>query len=134
MATTRNDARLWAQLCDEFYAASATAPEARMRHARRAVALVRRARATGDVRTFAPGDEVPYDVTKVYDLDGDVWERLSADPDSRDMWCMPGFNPDEHEGDAEGCYVTPHLLDKYGPLTEMPARKSARKEPGLCRD
>jgi hypothetical protein len=129
---TRNDARLWAHLCDEFYAAGITDPEARSRHARRAVAVVRRERATGKARTFAPGDEIPYEVTRAYDLDGDTWERLSADPDStaRDMWRMPGFNPAEHEGDAEGCYATPHLLDKYGPLTEIPGRavKKAGKD------
>jgi len=41
---------------------------------------------------------------------------------------MPGFNPDEHESAAGGCYVTPHLLDQYGPLTEMPGRKRPGKE------
>ena len=128
--TTRNDARLWAQLCDEFHAAGAPSAEARMRHARRAVALVRRERATTGARTFAPGDEIPCDVTRAYDLDGDIWERLSADPDSRDLWRMPGFDPDQHAGAAGGCYVTPHLLDNYGPLTEMPGRERTGKEAG----
>jgi len=32
--------------------------------------------------TFAPGDEIPYDVTRVYDLDGDVWERQEQPPGS----------------------------------------------------
>lgn len=126
--TTRNDARLWAHLCEEFYAAGATSAEARGRHARRAVALVRRERTATGARTFAPGDDIPYDVTRAYDLDGDVWERLSADPASRDMWRMPGFDPAEHEEAAGGCYVTPHLLDEYGPLTEMPA---SRKQKGM---
>jgi hypothetical protein len=122
----RSDARLWARLVGEFRDAGARGPD-RERHARRAVAIVRRERATGTARTFGPGDEIPYDVTRAYDLDGDTWVRLSADPDSRDMWRMPGFDPSEHESDAEGCYVTPHLLDKYGPLTEIPARVPRRR-------
>jgi len=125
-----NDARLWAELTGLFHDAGATSPEDRGRFARRAVAIVRRERATGAARTFAPGDEIPYDVTRVYDLDGDAWERLGADPGQRDMWRMPGFSPDQHESDAEGCYVTPHLLDKYGPLTEIPQRDRTRKGPG----
>jgi hypothetical protein len=85
---------------------------------------VRRARTTRKARTFAPGDEIPYDVTRAYDLDGDTWERQSADPAStaRDMWTMPGFNPNEHEPACEGSWLTPYLLDAYGPLTELPAR------------
>lgn len=115
-----NDARLWARLMGEFRAAGLGTEEAD-RHARRAVAIVRRERATTKARTFAPGDEIPIDVMRAYDLDGDRWERLPGDPEStaKDMWRMPGFNADEHEGDAGGCYVTPHLLDKYGPLTEI---------------
>jgi hypothetical protein len=124
----RSDARLWAQLCDEFCAAGATSAEDRGRHARRAVAIVRRERATTGARTFGPGDEIPYDVTRAYDLDGDTWERLSADPASRDMWRMPGFSPDEHESAAGGCYITPHLLDQYGPLTEIPVRGHSGKD------
>lgn len=121
----RNDARLWAQLCEEFYAAGATSPEARGRHARRAVALVRRERTTSGARTFAPGDEIPYDVTRAYDLDGDVWERQGQPPDTlKDTWKMPGFNPDQHESAAEGAWITPWLLDQYGPLTEVVPRSS----------
>lgn len=67
-------------------------------------------------------------------LDHSVWSGHGLPPDSlKDTWKMPGFNPDEHEGAAGGCYVTPHLLDEYGPLTEMPGRKTARKEPDPCR-
>jgi hypothetical protein len=125
----KSDARLWAYLVAEFRAAGADYPDAAHRHARRAVAIVRRERATGTARTFGPGDEIPLDVTRAYDLDGDTWERLSADPDStaKDMWRMPGFDPQQHEDDAEGCYVTPHLLDKYGPLTEIPPRVPRRR-------
>ena len=125
-----NDARLWAELSGLFYDAGARSPEDRGRFARRAVAIVRRERATTAARTFAPGDEIPYGVTRAYDLDGDIWERLSADPDSRDLWRMPGFDPDQYEGAAGGCYVTPHLLEQYGPLTEMPERKRTGKEAG----
>jgi hypothetical protein len=129
--TNRNDARLWAHLCEEFYAAGATSAEARGHHARRAVALVRRERAAGRARTFAPGDEIPYDVTRAYDLDGDTWERQGQPPDSlKDTWRMPGFSPAEHDSAAGGCYVTPHLLDQYGPLTEIPGRGRAGKETG----
>jgi len=132
MARHPNDAHLWAQLCNEFHAAGAE-PEARQRHARRAVAIVRRERARGGARTFGPGDEIPCDVSRAYDLDGDTWERLPADPGStaKDMWRMPGFSPAEHESAARGCYVTPHLLDEYGPLTEIPARKRATRSPAV---
>jgi len=125
---TRNDARLWAHLCEEFYAAGATSAEARQRHARRAVAFVRRERAASSARTFAPGDDIPYDVTRVYDLDGDIWVRQGEPPGTlKDTWKMPGFDPGEHEGPAGGCYVTPHLLGQYGPLTEIPSRKAKGK-------
>jgi hypothetical protein len=89
-----NDARLWALLADVFYDAGATAPEDRGRFARRAVALVRRERATTAARTYAPGDEIPYDVTRAYDLDGAEWTRQGQPPDSlKDTWKMTGFNP-----------------------------------------
>lgn len=115
---------LWAELTGLFYQAGATSPEDRGRFARRAVALVRRERATGPARTFAPGDEIPYDVSRVYDLDGDEWVRQGEPPDSlKDTWKMTGFNPAEHEWQAGGAYVTPALLDEYGPLTEIPERK-----------
>lgn len=83
---------------------------------------MRRERATGNARTFAPGESIPYDVTRVYDLDGDVWVRLATDVGDtlKDSWKMPGFNPDEHESACGGVWITPYLLDRYGPLTEMP--------------
>jgi hypothetical protein len=81
---------------------------------------MRRARTTEEARTFGPGEQVPYDVVRGYDLDGDVWERLGSEPSRRDMWRMPSFDPDEHESAAGGAYLTPHLLDEYGPLTELP--------------
>lgn len=126
-----NDARLWAELSGLFYEAGATAPEDRERFARRAVAVVRRERATTNARTYAPGDDIPYDVTRVYDLDGDMWTRQGAPPDSlKDTWNMPGFNPAEHEGAAGGAWITPWLLDRYGPVTEIPARKPKEKPGG----
>lgn len=131
MARHPNDARLWAELTGLFYEAGATAPEDRGRFARRAVAVVRRERSATAARTFAPGDEIPYDVTRAYDLDGDEWARQSADPSStaRDMWTMPGFDPGKHEPACEGSWITPWLLDQYGPLTEIPARKP-KESPG----
>lgn len=121
MAKHPNDARLWAELSGLFYDAGAA--EDRERFARRAVAIVRRERATAKARTFAPGDNIPYDVTRVYDLDGDVWERQGQPPDSlKDTWKMRGFDPAEHEGAAGGAWITPYLLDMYGPLTEIPGR------------
>jgi hypothetical protein len=130
----KSDGRLWALLAIEFRAAGADRSadggadcSPAQIHARRAVAIVRRERATGKARTFGPGDEIPLDVARAYDLDGDAWERLGDEPNRRDMWRMPGFNPAEHEGDAQGCYVTPHLLDKYGPLTEIPPRKGGSR-------
>ena len=45
--------------------------------ARRAVAVVRREATRRNSRTFAPGDDIPYDVTRVFDLDGDVWEEAA---------------------------------------------------------
>jgi hypothetical protein len=125
-----NDARLWAELSGLFYAAGAMAAADRERFARRAVAIVRRERAITPARTFAPGDEVPYDVTAVYDLDGDTWERQGRPPDAlKDTWNMAGFNPAEHEEAAGGAWITPWLLDRYGPLTEIPARKP-KESPG----
>lgn len=120
-----NDARLWALLADEFHEAGADG-EGRQIRARRAVAIVRRERATTKARTFAPGEEIPYDVMRGYDLDGDVWERQSADPEStlKDTWKMPGFDPEQHESACEGAWITPYLLDRYGPLTEIPNRGS----------
>lgn len=121
-----NDARLWAELCALFYEAGATAPEDRGRFARRAVAVVRRERATTAARTFAPGDEVPYDVTRVYDLDGDVWERQGQPPSTlKDTWKMVGFDPGQHESASGGAWITPWLLDRYGPLTEIRKPKEA---------
>lgn len=121
MASSRSDARLWALLIDEFRAAGAPTEPAEQ-HARRAVAVVRRERATGSARTFAPGEEIPYDIDRVYDLDGDVWDRQGIDPDDtlRDSWKMRGFDPDEHESASGGVWLTSHLLERYGPLTELP--------------
>ena len=119
-----NDARLWAELSGLFYEAGATSAEDRGRFARRAVAVVRRERSATAARTFAPGDKIPYDVTRVYDLDGDMWTRQGEPPDSlKDTWKMPGFNRVEHEWGAGGAWVTPALLDEYGPCTEIPQRK-----------
>jgi hypothetical protein len=119
VARTRNDARLWALLTGEFRQAGAVDPD---RCARVAVAIVRRERATSGVRTWAPGESIPYDVARVYDVDGDVWERQSTDPEStmRDAWKMRGFDPDEHESSCGGVQLTPYLLDGWGPLTEVP--------------
>jgi hypothetical protein len=127
MAKYPNDARLWAELSGLFHDAGATSPEDRGRFARRAVAIVRRERATTAARTFAPGDEIPYDVTRVYDLDGDMWARQGKPPDSlKDTWNMPGFDPARHEGASGGAWITPWLLDEYGPCTEIPQRKEGR--------
>lgn len=118
-----NDARLWAELSGLFHDAGATGPEDRERIARRAVAMVRRERGKTSARTFAPGDEIPYDVTRVYDLDGDEWVRQGAPPDSlKDTWNMTGFRAGQHEEAAQGAWITPWLLDRYGPLTEIPGR------------
>lgn len=119
-----NDARLWAELSSLFYDAGAVSPEDRGRFARRVVAIVRRERAATAARTFGPGDEIPYDVTRVYDLDGDEWVRQGQPPDSlKDTWKMPGFDPDRHEWGSGGAWVTPALLDEYGPCTEIPQKK-----------
>lgn len=58
MAASRSDARLWACLVDEFRAAGVGYPDAAHRHARRAVALVRREQSTSGARTFALGERV----------------------------------------------------------------------------
>lgn len=120
MASRRSDARLWALLSDQFRQAGAPSDEA-YRHARIAVAIVRRERTTNDARTWAPGDTIPYGVARVYDLDGYIWVRQSTDPASteRDHWLMRGFDPDEHESSCGGVHLTPHLLDAWGPLTEV---------------
>jgi hypothetical protein len=122
VARTRNDARLWALLTDEFRQVGAAYPDEAQRRARIAVAIVRRERTTSGVRTWAPGEQIPYDVATVYDVDGDVWVQQSTDPEStmRDAWKMPGFDPDEHESSCGGVQLTPYLLDGWGPLTEVP--------------
>ena len=112
----RSDAQLWARLVREFSEAGTADAD---RHARRAVALVRRdreerSRSGAGIRTFAPGDDIPDDVTWVYDVDGDVWER------QRGRWKMKDFDPAEHDGAAGRPRATPALLDGYGPLTEIP--------------
>jgi len=124
--SSRSDARLWALLIDEFRAAGAGTEPAEQ-HARRAVAVVRRERASSAARTFAPGDQIPYDVAQGFDLDGDVWDRQGSDPgDSlRDSWKMRDFDPDEHESASGGVWLTPHLLQRYGPLTELPRSGSS---------
>jgi hypothetical protein len=124
-----NDARLWALLTAEFHAAGVAYPEPAQRHARRAVAIVRRARATNDASTWAPGDQIPYNVARVYDLDGDVWVRQSTDPAStmRDAWKMPGFDPARHESACGGVQLTPYLLDGWGPLTEVVYRGGSKR-------
>ncbi len=72
-----------------------------------------------DLRTFGPGDIVPYDVTWATDLDGGLWVRLGEAVNERDMWRMPGFDPGEHESSCGGCQLTPYLLESWGPLTEV---------------
>ena len=130
MTAARSDARMWAHLISEFRTAGADGAQAELL-ARRAVAVVRREATRRTVRTFAPGDEIPYDVTKVFDLDGDVWERQGKPPDTlKDTWNMTGFDPDEHEEAAQGAWITPWLLDRYGPLTEIPAAKSSKRTQG----
>lgn len=112
------DGRLWALLADQFRQAGANN---HYRHARIAVAIVRRERATNGVRTWAPGESIPQDIARVYDLDGYVWVRQSCDPAStlRDSWKMLGFDPDNHAPECGGVYLTPHLLDAWGPVTEV---------------
>ncbi len=130
MTASRSDARMWAHLIGEFRAAGADSAQAELL-ARRAVAVVRREATRRNVRTFAPGDEIPYDVTRVFDLDGDVWERQGQPPSTlRDTWNMTGFDPAEHEGAAGGAWITPWLLDRYGPLTELPPRAPKAKREG----
>lgn len=120
MAKRRSDARLWAEISGEFRDAGIGGAEREIR-ARRVIALVRRDRSTSSARTFAPGDTIPLDVTRAYDLDGDIWVRQSSDPEStlKDSWKMPGFDPGHHEGACGGVWITPWLLDRYGPLTEV---------------
>jgi hypothetical protein len=92
--------------------------------ARALVAVVRRERAAelADApRTWAPGEDIPADVMAVYDLDGYIWDRQSADLESglAAAWRMQGFDPDEHESLAGGLLLTPALLEAYGPVTEV---------------
>jgi hypothetical protein len=133
MTAARNDARLWATLIGEFRTAGADGAQAELL-ARRAVAAVRREATHPKARTFAPGDEIPYDVTRVFDLDGDVWERQGQPPDTlKDTWNMKGFDPAEHEGAAGGAWITPWLLERYGPLTEIPPAKARQATGGKAR-
>jgi hypothetical protein len=127
--STRNDARLWAGLAGLFHEAGCDT-DARLRMARRAVAIVRRER--GDGPTWGPGEDIPLSVMTVSDLDGDVWDRQSADPGSglAPLWKMRGFNPGRHESLAGGALVTELLLIEYGPLTEAPRRGRGDPEGG----
>lgn len=115
---TRNDARLWASITGELRTAGVAEPD---KLARTVVAVVRRERAKNKARTWAPDESIPYEVTKVYDVDGSVWDRQSADPAStlRDSWKMRGFDPNRHESSCGGVWITPFLLDEWGPLTEV---------------
>jgi hypothetical protein len=131
--SSRSDARLWALLIDEFRAAGAMREPAEQ-HARRAVAVVRRERTKGAGRTYAPGEEIPHDVAQGFDVDGDVWDRQGSAPTDalRDSWKMRGFDPDQHEPASGGVWLTPHLLERYGPITELqrpgsPARTADRR-------
>lgn len=110
-----NDAYNWAMATQELRDKGIPQPDLL---ARRLIAEKRRIDLPGQ-RTFGPGDTIPYDVTRGTDLDGDLWERLGDEPNQRDMWRMPGFDPDEHESGAQGCQVTPYLLETYGPITEV---------------
>lgn len=122
MAKPKSDARMWAHLMGLFRSAGADNDQAELL-ARRAVAIVRREVTRPGARTFAPGEEIPYDVTRAFDLDGDTWERQGQPPDTlKDTWKMKGFDPAEHETAAGGAWITPWLLDKYGPLTEIRPR------------
>ncbi len=60
----------------------------------------------------------PHGVTKVYDLDGDVWEA-GTDPRLTGVWKMRDYDPDEHETAAAGGYVWAALVERYGPVTEI---------------
>lgn len=110
-----NDAHDWAYAAGELRAKGIRNPEMQ---ARRLIAEKRRVHLP-HLRTFAPGDKVPYDVTEATDLDGDRWVRLGPAVNERDMWRMPGLDPDEHESSCGGCQLTPHLLESWGPLTEV---------------
>jgi hypothetical protein len=119
----RNDSEAWAMLVGEERADGHNPADSEQR-ARRTIALLRRStlrRLGSAARTFAPGDVIPIDVVQGYDLDGDIWHRQSSDPAStlRDSWKMEGFDPDQHESAAQGVWLTPYLLENYGPITEL---------------
>jgi hypothetical protein len=118
MAKHPNDAHMWAEFMGVLRDAGLSGAEDLERTARHLTAVVRRERGKTGARTFAPGD-----VTRVYDLDGDEWTRQGRPPfDLKDTWKMTGFDPEEHETAAQGAWITPWLLDRYGPCTEIPAR------------
>lgn len=120
MAITRKDTRLWAYMVGRLVAAGVEDAETL---ARVMVFLVRREQDPDSVH-FAPGDAIPNDVVAVSDLDGDVWERESADAASgqRDHWTMRDYDADEHESAAAGVQLTPFLATAYGPLTTVATR------------
>jgi hypothetical protein len=112
--STRNDARLWARMVNVLRTAGASEPDTL---ARALIALVRAEDpATPGGDTYGPGEQIPPDVTVVYDLDGDRWQRV---PDVPDGWRMHTYDPDEHESSAGGIHLTPDLLTAYGPVTAM---------------
>jgi hypothetical protein len=117
----RNDARLWASMVSTLRGAGIVGADAE----RLARSLVADVRADAGTSAFAPGDKIPHRITVVYDLDGDIWERVS-----RDTWRMRGFSPADHEAAAGGEYVTDHLLAAYGPLTEITPADAEREKGG----
>ncbi|MFC6081018.1 hypothetical protein [Sphaerisporangium aureirubrum] len=124
----RNDARLWAGFISMLRAAHAPAPEVEA-IARRLVAAVRADR-DPDLRTWAPGKDIPTSVTAVYDLDGDIWERPSTGPEDLRRWRMRNHDPEQHETAAGGAHTTTALLSEYGPLTEL----TSQAQPATTKD
>lgn len=95
----------------------------RWAQAKQIVAKRRRDQAgAGGPRTWEAWDLVrdgmqPAGVTKVYDLDGDVWE--CGPPGNNGAWKMRDYDRDEHETAAGGWYAWASLVERYGPLTEI---------------
>jgi hypothetical protein len=115
----RSHASLLSQFADEFRLAGLDSAAA-MHHARRAVAIVRREQDSRArirafaVRTFAPGDGLPADVTRGYDVNGDPWELEGG------RWKTRRNNSPEHDEPAAQYLTAQALVDEYGPITEIP--------------
>lgn len=112
----KNDARLWASIAGQIGAERGHGGAKSERLARVLVAVLRREE--GLTATWGPGEEIPADVTRVSDCDGDEWKRLVRGPNTG-MWRMVGYWASEHTPSAAEAHTDEQLLIEWGPVTAV---------------